>query len=257
MPAWSPILVQKIEIHALGFVLRKLQLNRHRDTEVVTHRHDYAQLLLYLSGEGVETVNGLRRPARMGDLFVIPAGVPHGYAVTGSSKPVCLVLDYDSADAIRPRRAVHRRLSQATLDELGQLLAHLPRKGRPTLADYPAILAVVARLLSPPALAARQPSPVKVLEKVRPLLTAAQPLTSIARQAGYHRDHLTRKLKRETGFGLRATRNRMRLAAAEEALHSEASVAEAAARAGFEDPNYFARWFRRQTGRTPSAFRRG
>jgi len=34
MLAWSPILIQKIEIQALGFVLRKLQLNRHRDAEV-------------------------------------------------------------------------------------------------------------------------------------------------------------------------------------------------------------------------------
>jgi hypothetical protein len=51
MPAWSPILVQNIEIHALGFVLRRLQLNRHRDTEVAPHRHDHAQLILYLSGE--------------------------------------------------------------------------------------------------------------------------------------------------------------------------------------------------------------
>jgi AraC-like DNA-binding protein len=211
-------------------------------------------LILYLSGEGVQTVNGVRRPARMGDLFVIPAGVPHGYSVTGSSRPVCLVLDYDSPDAIRPRRALHRRLSQATLNELSQLLASLPRKGRPTLPDYPAILAVVARLLGNPATETRPPDARRVLDKVRPLLNAAQPLTLVARQAGYHRDHLTRKLKLETGFGLRATRDRMRLAAAEQALRREPSVAEAAVKAGFEDPNYFARWFRRQTGRTPSAF---
>ena len=51
MLAWSPLLIQKIEIHALGFVLRKLQLNRHRDTEVSTHRHPFNQLILYLSGE--------------------------------------------------------------------------------------------------------------------------------------------------------------------------------------------------------------
>jgi AraC-like DNA-binding protein len=33
-------------------------------------------------------------------------------------------------------------------------------------------------------------------------------------------------------------------------------VAEAALQSGFEDPNYFARWFRRQTGQTPQAWRR-
>ena len=95
MLAWSPLLVQKIEIHALDFVLRKLQLNRHRDAEVAPHGHAYAQLILYLSGEGVQTVNGRRRRARAGDLFVIPPHVPHGSFVAGRSRPLCLVLDYE------------------------------------------------------------------------------------------------------------------------------------------------------------------
>lgn len=256
MPSWSPILVQKIEIHALGFVLRKLQLNRHRDTEVAPHAHAYAQLILYLNGEGQQRVNGHARPARTGDLFVIPAGVAHGYTATGSGRPVCLVLDYESTDAGRNRRARHRRLSPATLNELSHLLARVPQKGRPTLADYSNILAVVARLLAPARSAPARAPAMPVIERVRPLLGAGQPLAAVARQAGYHRDHLTRKLKRETGFGLQATRNRLRLEAAQAALRAAPSVAEASARAGFDDPNYFTRWFRRQTGQTPSAFQR-
>src|SRR5690606_27739561 len=64
MLAWSPLLVQKIEIHALGFVLRKLQLNRHRDAEVASHRHPYHQLILYLAGEGVQVLRDKRVDAR-------------------------------------------------------------------------------------------------------------------------------------------------------------------------------------------------
>jgi AraC-like DNA-binding protein len=254
MTAWSPILIQKIEIHALGFVLRKLQLNRHCNTEVALHRHSHAQLILYLSGEGVQIINGQSHQARMGDLFVIPSGLPHGYSVTGRSRPVCLVVDYDSTGAIRPGRALHRRLSPATLNELSQLLSRLPQKGCPTLSDYPTILAVVARLVCNPTAALPGQSTPCLLDRVRPLLAAAHPLSAIARQTGYHRDHLTRKLKIETGFGLRATRDRMRLEAAQNALRGEASIAEASTKAGFDDPNYFARWFRRQTGLTPSAF---
>ena len=256
MPSWSPILVQKIEIHALGFVLRKLQLNRHRDSEVAPHAHAYSQLILYLSGEGRQIVNGQVRPARTGDLFVIPTGIAHGYTATGPGRPVCLVLDYESTDASRTRRSLHRRLGPATLNELSQLLAKVPQKGRPTLADYSNILAVVARLIGPASSTASRVPVAPVLEKVRPLLDATQPLAAVARQAGYHRDHLTRKLKRETGFGLQATRNRLRLELAQAALRNAPSVAEASARAGFDDPNYFTRWFRRQTGQTPSAFLR-
>ena len=253
MPAWSPLLVQQIEIHALGFVLRKLQLNRHRDAEVAPHGHDFAQLILYLTGEGVQTVNGRRCRARAGDLFVIPPRKPHGFSVAGRSRPLCLVLDYELEGAGRVR-AAHRTLSPATLNELHALLARVPRKGRLTLGDYPAILAVVARLLehSP---AAPPPTPI-LFEKLRDQLRAPRPLAHIAQELGYHPDHLSRKLKRESGLCLSALRDRVRLEAAQAALRAEPTVAEAAARAGFDDPNYFARWFRRQTGRTPSAWRR-
>lgn len=255
MLAWSPILVQKIEIHALGFVLRKLQLNRHRDTEVAPHDHEHTQLILYLTGEGVQTVGRHRRNARSGDLFVIPAGTPHGFALKERSRPLCLVLDYDVEDAGRVRSA-HRRLPPDTLNELHGLLARLPAKGRLTLSDYPTILAVVARLLehspvSPPVERERG-----VFEKVRELLRTAAPLEKVARAAGYHPDHLTRKLKTEAGLGLRALRNQLRLEAAEAALRAAPTIADAASRCGFEDPNYFTRWFRQQTGQAPSAWKK-
>lgn len=253
MLAWSPLLIQKIEIHALGFVLRKLQLNRHRDAEVAPHGHDFAQLILYLSGEGVQTVKGRRRRARAGDLFVIPAHTPHGFSVAGRSPPLCLVLDYELVDAGRVR-AAHRTLSPATLNELHALLSRVPRKGRLTLADYPAILAVVARLLDH-SRATPPPAPT-LFERLSAEVRTPAPLARIARHLGYHPDHLNRKLKRESGLGLRALRDRVRLESAQAALRATATVAEAATRCGFDDPNYFARWFRRQTGRTPSAWRR-
>ncbi|HEX2854512.1 MAG TPA: AraC family transcriptional regulator [Opitutaceae bacterium] len=254
MLAWSPILIQQIEIHALGFVLRKLQLNRHRDAEVAAHQHEYAQLILYLSGEGVQTVNARARQAAAGDLFVIPAGVPHGFALAGRSRPLCLVLDYEVEGQARPRVA-HRKLPQSTLNELHALLAQVPAKGRLTLAHFPTILAVVARLLGhapEPAAAVNEPG---VFEKVSALLRTPAPLAKVARAAGYHPDHLNRKLKREAGVGLRALRDRLRLESAQTALRTAPTIAEAATRAGFDDPNYFSRWFRKQTGETPRAWR--
>jgi AraC family transcriptional activator of pobA len=268
MHAWSPVLIQQIEIHALGFVLRKLQLNRHRDAEVAPHAHGHVQLILYLTGEGVQTVGGRRRVARSGDLFVIPRGTPHGFAALRGSRapnlkgapasrhrPVCLVLDYDVDDA-GPMRAAHRRLGPETINELHALLARIPAKGRPTLSDYAAILAVVALLLEPGRGRMGAPREPGVFEKVRDLVGGWSPLAQVARDAGYHPDHLTRKLKRESGIGLRALRDRVRLEAAQAALRVAPTIAEAATRAGFDDPNYFARWFRRQTGVVPRAWQR-
>jgi AraC-like DNA-binding protein/mannose-6-phosphate isomerase-like protein (cupin superfamily) len=254
MLAWSPILVQTIEIHALGFVLRKLQLNRHRDAEVSAHTHSYAQLILYLSGNGVQLVAGRRREARTGDLFVIPAETPHGFALSGRSRPLCLVLDYELEGAGRVR-AGHRHLTADTLNELHALLARVPRKGRLRLSDYPPVLSVVARLLAH----ARSVAPARettTYDRVREHLRAPLALAQVARAAGYHPDHLTRKLKRETGLGLRALRDRIRLEAAQTALRGTGSIGDAATQSGFDDPNYFARWFRRQTGQTPGAWRK-
>lgn len=254
MTAWTPILVQKIEIQALGFVLRKLQLNRHNPTEVPLHRHEHAQLILYLAGEALQRVGQRKRVARSGDLFVIPPGALHGCAVQRRKLPVCLVLDYEMEHRSRSR-ATHRRVPPDRLNELSSLLGAVPSKGRLTLFDYSSILAIVARLLdqAPKASKTRPPS---LFEQVRSMLHAPAALADIAKAAGYHPDHLTRKLKRETGLGLRDLRDRVRLTASQNALRAAPNIAEAANLCGFEDPNYFARWFRRQTGRSPSAWKR-
>ena len=254
MLAWSPILIQRLDLHTPDLVLRKLQLNRHRDTEVAEHTHAFAQLILYLDGTGTQVIRSARHAARAGDLFLVPGDVPHGFAMAGHSRPLCLVLDFEET---QPRRRVqHRVLRPAQLAELHGLLSRVPTKGRPKLSDYPAILAVAARLLEPPRDDA-PPPPVTTLSAVQAALatTSGSQPGAIAKATGYHRDTLTRKLKRETGLGLRALRDQQRLAAAERALASHARIAEAAAAAGFEDPNYFARWFRRKTGRAPSAWR--
>lgn len=262
MLAWSPILIQQIEIHALGFVLRKLQLNRHREAEVALHHHPYNQLILYLAGEGRQRIATRSIEARAGDLFLIPADTPHGFSVVGTSRPLCLVLDY--ATPGRPPRLAHRRLPQESLNDLHALLARVPTKGRPTLSDYPAIIAVVARLLEPrrPGTEgshgthpAPPPTP-PLFEQVRDRLRTTRSLNEVARSSGYARDALTRRLKREHGLSLRGMRDQLRLEAAQHALREVPEISLAAARAGFDDPNYFARWFRRQTGQTPSAWRR-
>ncbi len=255
MLAWSPILIQKIEIHALGFVLRKLQLNRHRDAEVALHSHPYSQLILYLAGEGAQRIREQRTEARGGDLFIIPPKVPHGFSTLGHSRPLCLVLDYKTPK--KHARALHRRLPQHTLNELHGLLARVPTKGRPTLSDYPAIIAVIAHLLEPTRVAPPPPLAMPSLfDQVRSRLRETGRLSDIARESGYARDALTRRLKRDHGLGLRGMRDLLRLETAQASLKAKMPVAEAALQAGFDDPNYFARWFRRKTGATPSRWRK-
>ena len=260
MPAWSPILVQKVEILALNLSIRKLQLNRHRQAEVRLHQHDTPQIILYLSGSGRQRIAARSHPVRPGDLFLIPARLSHGFTTSGPSLPLCLVLDYERTDRGRSR-VRHRRLDPRTINELHALLSRIPPKGRLKLSDYATVISVVALLFE----LSRRPQPeaapaLSLSERTERLLRRpeadSRSLRQIARDAGFAPDYLNRRLKAETGRGLRQTRDAVRLERANHGLQAGSTVAEAAQLAGFADPAYFARWFRRQTGPTPSAFRR-
>ncbi len=80
------------------------------------------------------------------------------------------------------------------------------------------------------------------------------PVAKLAERVGYHPDHLTRLLKKETGMTSGQLRAALRLKRAQAELEAGATVAE---RSGFADANYFTRWFKRQTAKTPREWRAG
>jgi AraC family L-rhamnose operon transcriptional activator RhaR len=78
----------------------------------------------------------------------------------------------------------------------------------------------------------------------------------VASVLGRTLDHLNRQLRAEAGTTTGGLLNRLRLDEASRRLReSEQSIGEIAAAIGMDDQNYFARWFRRQTGQTPTRWR--
>ena len=71
-----------------------------------------------------------------------------------------------------------------------------------------------------------------------------------------NQDHLNRVLKRESGMTAGQMLAGARLGEAKELLKREMMVGDVAERVGMLDQNYFARWFKGQTGVTPTAWRR-
>lgn len=81
-------------------------------------------------------------------------------------------------------------------------------------------------------------------------------LASLALVAGTSRAHLCRLFKRETGSTIVEFLNRHRVEEAKRLLEAgAASVTDVAVAVGFEDPDYFARVFKRREGLPPSRYR--
>jgi AraC family transcriptional activator of pobA len=81
-------------------------------------------------------------------------------------------------------------------------------------------------------------------------------LASYARKLEVTANHLNDVVRAETGQPAGALiRQRRLLDARRLLLHSDLNVAEIGYQTGFPDPAYFGRFFRRETGRTPAAFR--
>ena len=110
---------------------------------------------------------------------------------------------------------------------------------------------IVRRLVD----AVREPGLLRVLRRLRERPAGQLDLAAAAALAGTSTATLDRGLREATGVGFKAVQIRLRLAAADTALARGMSVAEAAAAAGYADPLYFSRLYRRHRGMPPSVGR--
>lgn len=80
-------------------------------------------------------------------------------------------------------------------------------------------------------------------------------LGDLARRLGYSQSHLSTMIRRATGRSFVDLRRRLRFERACALLRAGTSVKEAALAAGFDDPAYFSREFKRRVGVSPSRWR--
>lgn len=266
MRGLRPLLLQKIDTRLPGVHLMRLRLHRHLPEvdSLETHSHPWSQLLCYLSGTGTLVIRGREHTVTPGAVAWVPGRHRHGFREARGRRPLCMALDVRLTPQPPARLAA---LNQSELAKIRRCLAELSRLKNPSAIESRlqaaslalAILDIQFRALD--FLPRNAPPVPAFIKKFRTL--AAQPalaratITELAGRTGFQPDHLNRAFKRATGITLRQERDAIRLAHAKAALAAGLPVGEAAARGGFDDANYFARWFRRHTGTAPSAFRRG
>ena len=271
---WRSILLEDLDVKGPGVRVRRFCLNRHlpETTRVRPHSHAHAQLLLYLNGSGWQSVGEARLPVASGRVIGIPAGVSHAFRKERPRSPHCLVIDLEvDAEALAVTGA--SIVEAESLAEIQRGIAWLARwqrsEGHPSgrLRQHGVILQVTGILLE--SLGRERDQSVgqgvagsnrlihRVRKRLRRLEAAEWSGDEVASSLGQGKGELSRRLREETGLTLGKVIAEHRLGQSQVLLlDPELEVQEVAERVGILDRNYFARWFRGQTGLTPSQWRR-
>jgi AraC family L-rhamnose operon transcriptional activator RhaR len=267
---YRPLLIQDLNLMVPGLKIHRLRLNRHLpEARWTTHQHDHDQLLIYLMGRGQQRIQGALYHAHPGTVMHIPPQCEHGFEQLPGRQPLCLVIDLEM-DSRRGAKQLAAQLTAEHLTEtrlrLSTLFRHpqVERKemGLRVGAVVLDVLDAALRALGwlDPAGRSHAARPDSIARRVELLVEARDgaevSLRQLASLTGYQHDHLNRLLRAECGLTLGQLRARVRLRRAAALLAERQSVQSTAETVGILDPNYFARWFRQQTGVTPSAWRR-
>ena len=263
MRHFRSLLIERADIRMPGLRILACAVHRHlpEQTSIEFHQHRWSQVILYLSGQGRQLFKDGAAEVEPGTLVVLPPGVAHAFQRTSERAPLCLMIDFRLRGS-RRQRAVVGSVNRSELSQVRQHLGHLIKlqaraSGVLRWESGTMILQLLITLLRAAGWLerVRPPSGGQASQAIRRLLAQldpAAPLGTIVQRSGYHRDHLNRLVKLETGLTLGQLRTQQRLVRAKELLSHGVQVGNAAAEVGLPDQSYFARWFRRQTGQPPS-----
>ncbi|MFV0416260.1 MAG: helix-turn-helix domain-containing protein [Chthoniobacterales bacterium] len=268
MKNYRPIIWQRLDVEVGGFQIHKLELHRHtaRLERLAMHSHKFHQCLVYLSGRGQQKLASLNRAVHSGMLVLVPAGVHHAYTREGGIPALCLVLGFSASRRIL-KKPIVTQLSTSELSEIKRSLSEITQdfvddKFARCLWQGSVALRLLQQLLSAAGVikSAAKKKKSGLLRQVEMWLQNPAndllKLDILCDEVGLQRDSLTRRVKSETGLTLTQMRSTIRLRRAQDSLRRFPRVADAAEACGFQDQNYFARWFREQTGASPLTWRK-
>ncbi len=270
MKNYRPILLQHLAVSVPGLQVRQLRLNQHTPEAVWTsHAHERGQVLVYLSGRGRQVVQGKPHDCRPGTVIYVEAGVEHGFERILVRPPLVLVIDLD-LEITRSTPHPCAQMPDADLTKVRGSVARLFQIGQVEHRESALLVgSIVLEILDRVMLAAGWLKPfnrygdakvmntTRFVERVLDRMDGAEvTLESIAARSGYQMDHLNRRLKVECGLTLGQLRSRHRLQRAQRYIQQGLPFQAVGERIGILDNNYFSRWFRQQTGMSPSAWKK-
>ncbi len=261
-PAPGPIKLRTA--HVPGFTLTE---GVHpAGTSLPWHTHDGPTICFLLEGAFVEVIGGKSVTCTPTTLKFTPAGDRHCNRFDlGDAHGLLIEADPSRVETIRAHSAV---LEDRVVFQ-GGVLAGIAKRiyEELRLMDQAAPLAIEGLLLELLATASRSVnSPLPAdrpawLAEVRDMIHAdpatRRSLAALAGAVGVHPVTLARAFRKAFGCSVGEYVRRLRIERAAAQLGaSDTSLAEIALAAGFSDQSHFSNVFRRQTGMSPSHFRR-
>jgi AraC family transcriptional regulator, transcriptional activator of pobA len=280
---YRPLLFQELDLTLSELKVFRLALNRHfpQNELIESHSHPFDQFLLYLTGGGHQKIRNRTHLITPGTLVYLPSRTEHSFQRASGRRPLCLVLDFkltrtsstkqtSHPDPARAREGSLRndtsiKLAQSDLSEVRKYLSALStfsthadalqlRVGAEVLNLMEIFLRCTRMISSTPRTLT---SP--IFQSVDRLLSAPDmlnvPIHVVARKTGYQKDYLNRGFKRAIGLTLGQYQSQKQFDRAKHLLQQSKSIQDVAHELGFSDQNYFARWFKKQAGTSPSKWR--
>jgi AraC family L-rhamnose operon transcriptional activator RhaR/AraC family L-rhamnose operon regulatory protein RhaS len=252
------------------------------------HRHEFLELVVILSGEGVHVTGQFQHRIQAGDVLVISRLRPHGYERTQGLNLLNILIREDALprlardlrhlpgfhslftlEALRWSQqsyASRLHLAPGDLTQISDWANRLeeetmrPNQGGYVLAEAYLILimGLLVRCYGRPSQLATRPEAGmgRLLSWIETHLPEQLTIPLLARQAGMSVRSFHRHFHASTGHTPLEYVVRQRIARAKEllAVGPSARIDEIAAQCGFEDANYFSRVFRVRTRTTPREF---
>lgn len=238
------------------------------DMERPPHRHRFAQLVMIEAGSGSHLVDFAPVPIHRGDIHILAPGQVHSWDATGLVGRA-LMFDEELLDGagVLPERirelillgAAPLRVASDTRRRVSRLLD----AAADTLSAEAARHLVTAVLweclhgsVGPTAERGRSSLTGQFMEQVLREPNAGKTVTSFAAQLGVTTGYLTETVVADTG----STPGRiLRAAVVREAQRllsgTTFTAAQISSRLGFSEASYFSRFFHREVGCTPTAYR--
>jgi AraC-like DNA-binding protein len=252
------------------------------------HRHEFLELAVVVSGEGVHVTGRFQHRIQTGDVLVISRHRPHGYERTQGLNLLNILIREDALPRLtrdlrqlpgfhplfvleslrwnQQTYASRLRLNAGELAQISEWANRLeeetlhPHQGGHVLAEayLTLIMGLLVRCYGKTSQRATRPEAGmgKLLSWIEAHLSEPLAVPQLARQAGMSVRSFHRHFHAATGQTPGDYLTAQRIARAKEllAVHPSGRIAEVAAQCGFEDGNYFSRVFRAHTGSTPREF---